>query len=271
MTRLRILLALLLAFSWPPTVARAQSDTLRYEFHYEPDAGQGARVAVDLRFRGSRSGRTGIVIPTSWAGEDSLGRAIVGFDAGPDVEVSGVSAGQRLLTHLRGARIHIHYVLRQDWAGRLRYPQYHRVIVDSARVVFNESNGLIYPEHAAGETLVVQYQWSGLPVDWRILTSFGQKASFSGPASWRELASASFAAGAFRLISAGTRVGGMTIEAQGNWRFSDAALAQVVQSLWTAETAFWGGGAFNHAFVLLLPISNTDVLAGTAFTAGFVA
>ncbi len=254
-----------------PGTARAQADTLSYRFHLEPGPDHGVQVAVDVDFRGGRTGRTRIVTPTTWAGQDSLWKAIVDFRAGPGVVVGPDVNGERILQHLPRARVHLHYVLRQDWTGPLRYPLNHRVIIDSSRIVFNQTTALVYPELTANVPLVLQVQWSGLPPSWRILTSFGSKAWFSGPVSWREFAGASFAAGDFRLVGTTGGAAPLTIEAQGQWRFTDPAVAQLVGALWRAESRFWGGPAFDHAFVLLLPSATSGAVAGTAFTAGFVA
>lgn len=271
MIRLRVGLVLATALGGLPAVVHAQVDTLRYVFHYSRAPGQAARLGVDVDFRGDRSGRTLLVLPTTWAGEDSLFKEIVSIQGGPGVTVGPQVDGARVLTHAPGAPVHVHYELRQDWSGPLRYATFHRLVLDSTRVLFNETNALVFPQRAATATPVLQYQWTGLPPDWRILTSFGSKASFSGPVGLREFSAAAFAAGDFRLVGAASGDGGMTIAAQGHWPFTDDTLAGMVRSLWGAETHFWGAPAFAHPFVLLLPIADPDAFAGTAFTAGFVA
>lgn len=266
--RLPLLLTLLVAL---PARARAQTDTLRYEFRFVGDDQGTPRIAVEVEFRGERSGRTRIAGPTSWAGEEHLDDAITGLTADDGVTIGPEQGGERTLTHRPGARIRLHYVLQQDWPGPLRYPLFHRPIVDDRRVVFNQATGLIYPLHAPGATVLLQYQWSGLPPDWRILTSFGAKARFSGPVSWREFSAAFFSAGDFRLVAAPGATGGITIETEGRWNFSDAALGRMAGTLWQAEAGFWGVLPYERPFVLLLPITNSGTVAGTAFTAGFFA
>ncbi|MDE3054183.1 MAG: hypothetical protein KGJ70_09875, partial [Gemmatimonadota bacterium] len=260
-----------LAIGLRPAPLGAQIDTLRYLFHYEPVGIGGPRLAVDVEFRGERSGVTRVVEPSRWAGEDSLWRSIERLEPAPGAAIVSRGDGSFLIRHLPGAPVRIHYVLRQDWTGPLRYPVMHRPVLDDARILFNQSNGLVFPSRSLGDSIVLQYRWTGLPSNWRILTSFGAKADYTGLVSLREFAGASFAAGDFRLVAAPGGPGGVTIEAQGAWRFADADLARTVQSLWGAETRFWGGAAFDHAFVLLLPIANGATLAGDAFTAGFVA
>ncbi len=254
-----------------PAPLAAQGDTLRYVFHYEGVGIGGPRLDVDVEFRGERSGRTRVVEPSRWAGEDSLWRCIERLEPAPGATIVSRDDGSFVLRHLPGAPVRLHYVLRQDWTGPLRYPVLHRPVLDNTRILFNQSNALVFPSHSLGDTIVLQYRWTGLPANWRILTSFGAKAAFSGRISLREFAGASFAAGDFRLVGPPGGPGGVTIEAQGTWRFADPALARMVRSLWGAETRFWGRPAFDHAFVLLLPITNGSTLAGDAFTAGFVA
>ncbi len=254
-----------------PARARAQADTVRYTFTYEASGGQPPRLAVDVDFRGDGSGRTRVVSPTTWAGQTGLGGAISGFQAGPDVRVGPDSAGVRVLAHRRGARVHLHYWLHQDWTGPLRYPLFQRVVLDRTRLAFNQATALVYPEHAPGATLVLQYQWRGLPPDWRILTSFGAKARFSGPVSWQGFSSAFFSAGAFRLLASPRATGGLTIETQGPWLFGDQALAGLVATLWRTEARFWGTSAFAHPFVLVLPTAGGGTVAGTAFRGGVFA
>jgi predicted metalloprotease with PDZ domain len=249
----------------------AQGDTLRYTFRYQPVGLDGPQLAVDVEFRGDRSGRTRVVEPSRWAGEDSLWRSIVSLEVAPGATVVSRDNGTLLVEHPPGAHVRLHYVLRQDWTGPLRYPVIHRPVLDGTCILFNQSNGLVFPSRSLGDTLVLQYRWIGLPSNWRILTSFSAEAGFSGPVTLREFAGASFAAGDLRLVSPPGGPGGVTVDAQGTWRFTDAALAQMVHSLWAAETRFWGAPAFGHAFVLLLPIANGSTLAGDAFTAGFVA
>jgi predicted metalloprotease with PDZ domain len=266
--RPRLLLALAVAI---PARLPAQTDTIRYHLDFMPGGSGTPRVAVDVEFRGERGGRTRIAGPTSWAGEEHLEDAISELTADPGVTIGSDDAGERMLTHRPGAWIHLHYVLRQDWPGPLRYPLFHRVVIDDRRVVFNQSTGLIYPEHAPGAGVVLQYQWSGLPPDWRILTSFGAKARFSGTVSWREFSSAFFSAGEFRLAGSPSTTGGISVETTGRWNFSDAAFGQLVGALWQRESTFWGVLPFDQAFVLLLPIDNSGTIAGTAFTGGFFA
>ncbi|MHB2032164.1 MAG: hypothetical protein ACYCVE_02175, partial [Gemmatimonadaceae bacterium] len=144
------------ALAAAPGSARAQADTLSYRFRLEPGPDHGAQVAVDVDFRGRRTGRTRIVTPTTWAGQDSLWKALADFRAGPGVVVGPDVNGERTLQHLPGARVQLHYVLRQDWTGPLRYPLNHRVIIDSSRIVFNQTTALVYPELTANAPLVLQ-------------------------------------------------------------------------------------------------------------------
>lgn len=248
-----------------------QVDTLRYSFEYRASGGQPPSIAVTLQFRGDPSGRTRIVLPGTWAGETGLGAAVSVLDAGPGVTVGPAEGDERTLVHRSRAPVTVRYVLHQDWAGGLRYPVFHRVLIDGSRVAFNQTNALVYPEHVAGSTVLLQVQWSGLPDDWRIVSSVGSKAWCSVPMSWRELSAAFFAAGDFRLVAPPSAMDGITIATQGRWRFSDGEFARLVASLWRAETAFWQGPAFDRAFVLLLPLADTGTVAGTAFAAGFFA
>jgi predicted metalloprotease with PDZ domain len=257
----------------PPAAAPPQApvDTLRYTFEYRPSDDGTPTLAVEVRFRADPSGRTRVVIPSAWAGETSLANQIGRIEAGPNVTTTPVHGDEETLISRPRAEIRLSYVLHQDWSGLLRYATFHRVVLDGSRVAFNQSNALIYPEHGPNADLILQVQWAGLPPDWRIVSSVGSKARFSGTVSWREFSSMFFAAGDFRLVALPSATGGMTIAAQGRWPFGDPAFARLVDALSRAETRFWERPAFPRTFVLLLPIDDAGTVAGTAFSAGLFA
>ena len=265
--------ALLATLLIPPAASfTASPDRPAMDYHFRLEhAADGAPVLdVVLTATGSPNGETRFNVPSIWAGEDSLRKSVILLEAKGLAAITGDSGGVIVVHHEPGALVTIHYVLRQDWAGPIRYPLYHRLILDSSYVVFNGQNGMVSPAYRLDGPVDVRFTWEGMPPAWRIVTSFGSGAKVMARTTPRALLNASFVAGQLRVLD--TRRGDrkLTVVTDGHWRFSDDAYAMLQQAVWAREREFWKDDPFDRGFVALIPAIQRGTVGGTALTGGFV-
>lgn len=244
----------------------APSRGLDYTFTLAHDSSGAPIVNIAATFPPSADTLTHLVHPTSWAGETSLEHGLSNVDVQAPAKIVGDSDGAYLVVHPRGTALSVHYTLKQDWTGPLRYPQYHRAIVSDTYVVFNAQNGLLFPDRHSDRTVPINVTWRGVPTEWVVTTSFGGGLVQHGMVNAPQLVDASFAAGRFRR----TVNGGLSIAIGGTWRFADTAFAGILERVYKAERAFWRDQKARPYFVVLLPMDRRGGIGGTAFTGGFV-
>jgi predicted metalloprotease with PDZ domain len=265
--------ALLATLLIPPAVSfngPPDRPVIDYRFRLEHAADGTPVLDVQLTATGSPDGETRFNVPSIWAGEDSLRSGIVLLEAKGLAAITGDSGGVIVVHHEPGALVTIHYVLRQDWTGPIRYPHYHRVILDSSYVMFNGQNGMVSPAYRLDGPVDVRFTWEGVPPAWRIVTSFGSGTRTTARTTPRALLNASFVAGHLRVLD--TRRGDrkLTVMTDGHWRFSDDAYATLQEAVWSREREFWNDDPFDHGFIVLIPAIQHGTVGGTALTGGFV-
>ena len=247
----------------PPSAPTA---TLSYTFTLGRDSVGTPIVDVSATFMGDTGTIVHLIHPTNWAGEQNLERAIVRFGVAAPAKLVGDSDGAYVVERPRNAPVSVHYVLKQDWTGPLRYPEYHRAIISNAYTVFNAQNGLIFPDRHSDGTLPIETTWRNVPSHWIVTTSFGRGVHQTANVTAPQLVDASFAAGEFR--SAESK--GLSVALGGSWRFADSTFARIIQRVYDTERSFWRDPSRRPYFVVLLPMDRRGSISGTAFTHGFV-
>ena len=91
-----------------------------------------------------------------------------------------------------------------------------------------------------------------VPAGWALANSFGADAksqTFTAPPD--EYRHAIYAGGAFRLRRLEVRGKAVWLAIRGKWEFADAALAELVEKIVSAERAFWSDDDFPHYLITL--------------------
>jgi len=255
------------------TSAAEKPVILRYTF--TPDfATSGSSLHVVLTFQGSEAGNSKLILPTTWAGQSDLFKAVRNLKSEDSITVikNTDADGVRILQYPPKSTIRISYDLMNDWTGSLRHPKECRVVIQNAQAIFNGQNGLIHPEIGQTDQVETDFRWHKLPRNWIVASSFGtgrRSQRFKG--EWRMVYDAIFSAGDFRLTQ--TEISGerLILAARGSWIFSDRQAANQILDIFRVERQFWGETKTNRFLVILTPyeqdFGSSD---GTVFTSAFL-
>lgn len=246
---------------------------IRYVFSPDVSDPHAPTLHVRLEFMGDLSGKSTIVLPTTWAGQAGLYNSIKNFEAfAPTVVVQQVNPANTIVHYPPNHKVTITYDLADDWQGPLRHPTEFRAVLRSTNIIFNGQNGLVYPQLAQSDEVQAVFEWANLPGQWIAASSFGTaktKTRFRG--QWRRVHEALFAAGDFRLTSLHSGGEHLILAARGSWSFSDSEAAREIMSLFRVERQFWQERKHDRFLVVLTPydqdIGSSD---GTAFTESFL-
>lgn len=246
---------------------------LRYTF--TPDfSTSGPTLHVVLTFRGSDTGNSRLILPTTWAGQRDLFNAIHNLrseDSSTAIKPSD-SDGARTLQYPPGSTVRISYDLTNDWTEPLRHPKEFRVVVLNTHAILNGQNGLIHPEIGQTDQVETTFRWRKLPRSWIVASSFGtgrNSQHFHG--EWRVVYNAIFSAGDFRLTRLESGGETLTLAARGSWIFSDRQAADEIQSIFSVERKFWGETKPNRFLVILTPYDQDSGSSdGTVFSDAFL-
>jgi len=194
---------LILALCIGSTLISATEKPVILRYTFTPDfATSGPSLHVVLTFHGSAAGNSKLVLPTTWAGQRDLFKAIHNLKSEDLTTIikSTDNKGVRILQYPPKSMVRISYDLMSDWTGELRHPKEFRVVVQSTHAIFNGQNGLVHPEIGQTDQVETNFRWHKLPRNWIVASSFGTGRSgqhFKG--EWREVYDAIFSAGDFRL------------------------------------------------------------------------
>jgi predicted metalloprotease with PDZ domain len=234
--------------------------------------GDSAALTVELRIDERHAGPIRLQLPSEWAGQSGLERAVSGLRAATpgDQIVETDTAWVKILNHVAGAVAVVRYELRQDWAGPIQSPNYHRAIVQPDWALLVGQNALVLPEDKADEPRSVTLDFTYLPPDWIVGTSYGIG---HGPqvvsASVTELWDLAIALGHWR--SRDVRVGGKPIHVlqHGQQAFTDAAFDSILAVVVGTERKFWRAHAPANYLVTLMP-TRPGEFGGTRLNGAFM-
>ena len=234
--------------------------------------GDSAALTVEARIDERQAGPIRLVLPSEWAGQSGLQRAVTGLRAATpgDQLVDTDTAWVKVLNHVAGAVAVVRYELRQDWTGPIQSPNYHRAIVQRDWALLVGQNALVLPEDRTEEPRSVTLDFTFLPPDWAVGTSYGAGQRLQTvTASADELRDLELALGDWR--SRDVRVGGKPIHVlqRGRQAFSDAAFDSVLAAVVGTERKFWHARAPENYLVTLMPTRGGE-LGGTRLTGAFM-
>lgn len=242
-------------------------NVLSYELTPLP-GGETPGLQVDLTFRGDMDGATVLVLPNAWASEKKLYRAVSGLKV---VEGGLLQAGSgpasRIVRHLPGARVHMRYVLTQDFEGEPAlgkdYKPGYRPIVRSGYVHFVGHVGLVLPRYSRSgrdTKRQVELRWRNMPEGWQAATTFGD-----GPEGWqkrlseRDLRAAVYVAGDFRIVEQERAGSNVRVALRGDgWTFSADSFAARVMDVFATSREFWRDTDVDSYLVTIIPVTPPE-------------
>ena len=241
------------------------------------------KLKVALTFKGDNSGLTLIKLPSAFAGQDQLYKAI------QNLRVSGNSAQLidtdspeiKQIKHLPNENILIEYEVAQDWRGNPTAGTtgsnpgggYRPIIQNDYFHVLG--NGFwVLPKRDAKTSLDVSIRWNDFPQNWKFANSFGSnQLTQRFRTNEASFATSVFVGGDFRLIQRSVEGKPVWTAIRGKWNFSDEEFADLVEKIVTVERTFWRD--FDHPYFLItaIPLEGQDMslASGTGLTNSFAA
>lgn len=230
-------------------------------------------IRVNVEFQGGRKGTADLELPSEWAGQSHLESEVTNLRAVSSNTVI-LDTPRRNIKTLRFSPNHVvtlSYDLEKDWSGAFEYPKQFRVVLEPEFFEFNTQNALVHPKLNRTDVVTVHFDWTGLPADWRLATSFGIEdrcQSFSG--LWHKVNDALFAGGDFRLHRITVAGQLLVVAIRDKWPFADDEAVERIQKIVAAERNFWHDNNFPYYLITIKPFDaqkgSTD---GSAFTNAF--
>ncbi len=249
--------------------AAAQASAPPRTLHYRFDLHDPTHIRVELELNTPRSTPELLLLPSEWAGETELYRAISGLHlTTPNATLTqGPDPTRLLLQTRRRGPVTLTYNLAQDWSGPLRPPLEHRAILGPTLFEFNGANALVTPTLTGTTPVDVTFDLIGLPPGQALVTSFGTAPHqhFRGP--WSAVRNALFAGGVLDIQSIAVDAHPVLIALHGPWSFHPGELASGVRSILLTERHLWNDTAIPFYAIVIAPYeSNSSGGAGSGFT-----
>jgi len=250
----------------PAPVTRSPTDTLAYDFTPLDADGTRRDIGVTLSFPSGPAGVTTLVLPSAWAGQPDLYRAITALTATTsDVRITPTADSSRwTVVAPAGRRVTVSYRLHQDWSGALAPPLYHRAVAGRDLMVLVGENSLVYPQYSPADSVIVETRWLTLPDGWRVASSFGDGSPVPAHTTVRDLQESLFIGGLLRWQALTVRGHRVLIASAGASVFPDSVFTEMTASLMGRERAFWSDDATDYYLVARIQIARSG--GGTAFT-----
>jgi predicted metalloprotease with PDZ domain len=240
----------------------------RVEYILTPllEGGALTSVQVDLTFRGQRSGETPLELPSEWGGQRELWRGIVDLQVVSGATMSdGADAWHRVLHHRPDAAIHVRYRVIQDRQGDPQAEQGNAYRPVIRPTYFHLIGNAFIVEPGVDENLPARVRVSGLPRGW----SFASDLEHPGLTLGHTQQSVTVG-GDFRIVrGADPRI---RVALRGRWSFSDADLAERVNTIIAGERAFWGDRSASYLVTVMqlsAPNANWLSIGGTGLEDAF--
>lgn len=191
-------------------------------------------VQIDVRFRGTESGTTGLSLPDAWGGQAQLWheledlRVVSGARLG-----AGASPAERVLRHRAGASVHIRYRVVQNWSRGPAFAEDgnpYRPIIQPGYFHLIGYAAFVLPELDVDTPARVRVR--GLPAGWRFASDLEH-----ADLRLREVRASVSVGGDFRILD--HEASGLRVAIRGHWSFDDAQLMASVARIVSGHRRFW--------------------------------
>jgi predicted metalloprotease with PDZ domain len=229
---------------------------------------------VTLEFKGGPEGKTELELPSEWAGQAHLEKAVTDLKSISDQTTISdtASPSRKNLRFPPNATVRISYTLVKDWAGPLNSGTRFRAVLEPEYFQVNGNNALVHPEFEPSSIVDVHVDWKELPPQWSVATSFGTDdgcQSFHG--AWHHVQDALFAGGDFRIRRIAVADKPLIVATRGKWNFTDDEWISQLQKIIGMERTLWRDNDFPYYLVTLAPLDQErGSTGGTALTNAFM-
>ena len=231
-------------------------------------------LRVTLEFKGGSEGKAELELPSEWAGQTHLDKAVTDLKAISDQTTISdtASPSRKNLRFPPNATVRISYVLVKDWAGPLNSGTRFRAVLEPDYFQFSANSALVHPELEPSSIVDVYFDWKDLVPQWSLATSFGTDdrcQSFHG--AWHHVQDALFAGGDFRIRRIAVAGKPLIVAIRGKWSFTDDEWISQLQKIIGMERTVWQDNDFPYYLVTLAPLDRErGSTGGTALTNAFM-
>jgi predicted metalloprotease with PDZ domain len=263
----RLSAGMLLAAAWLPgnTAHAADTHPPSITFRFEPTMVKDRNAFHVIEIFRARQPETEIVVPAHWGGAEHL------EDQTQNLKVDSPAAtltskpadpSQKLLHARPGERIELSYDIVPQQTEWFHHPQEHMAVINEDYFLFNPQNALVYPGMPHTGEIDVTFDWSALPRNIPIVTSFGilrggeKQRVIRARAPWIQIADCLLAGGNFRISEDNANGTTVVLAARGIWKFSDAEALKDVRRIIDEENRFWHAAPMSYFLVTLAPFDD---------------
>jgi predicted metalloprotease with PDZ domain len=251
----------------------AAASVLNYSF--EPIVAQDKMsMRITVEFKGGRTGKEKLDLPSKWAGEKDAENSITELTAisAQTIVSETQSPKTKRLRFPPNSVVRISYVLIKDWSGPLNAATRFRADLSPEYFHIIGLTSLVYPQLDLFKTVDVNFDWSKLPEGWSLASSFGTDdrcQSFHG--SWKDALSSLFVGGDYRTYHTTASGNAVNFAIRGKWSFTDDEWTGQVRKIIEYERTFWHDSDFPYFLVTLTPFTqDRGSQGGTALTNAFM-
>jgi predicted metalloprotease with PDZ domain len=251
----------------------AATNVLNYSF--EPMVAQDKMsLRITLEFKGGRSGRTTLILPSEWAGEKHTEKSVSELaTVSPETALKDTrSPAKKELRFPPNDPVRISYVLVKDWSGPLNSATRFRADLSPEYFHIIGITSLLHPELDPFKPVEAHFDWSKLPKDWSLATSFATDErcqSFHG--SWHDALNSLFVGGDYRIYHSMVAGNAVNFAIRGQWSFTDEEWTGRVSKIIEFQRTFWHDNSFPYFLITLTPFGrDRGSQGGTALTNAFM-
>jgi predicted metalloprotease with PDZ domain len=231
---------------------------------------------VEIEFQGNSSGKTALILPSQWAGQEKLYESLYGIKI--------ISENARMeetkrphvktLYHNPGEVIKLEYKGKQTWSGEISGQRHQKYRPKINRDYFHFVGKVFFahPVLTKAKNLNFDLRWENFPKDWIICNTFGSgksRQNFMG--SINRIKDGVYAGGDYRFKEIKIKDFPVVMALRGrSWNFSDREFFDLMEKILLTERGFWKDYDFPSFFILLTPFGfNHKNCGGSALFRSF--
>lgn len=231
------------------------------------------KLKIKLSFKGDKSGVTKVKLPSEFAGQFELFKAVQNLKIvnGNAKLIDTEKPEIKKITHLPNEKITVEYELIQDWQGNPNAGSASQNQGSGYRPTIKKDyfhilgNGFwILPDSDENTKLLVSITWKDFPIDWKLANSFGANQNrqiFRTDAG--SLMSSVFVGGDFKLKPKLVKGKPVWTAIRGKWNFTDEEFTNLTEKIIASEREFFKD--FNHPYYLVTALPLEDDKSSLSF------
>lgn len=218
-------------------------------------------LGVDLEFVGNKNGKTKIILPSSFMGEEHLEQEIIGLHCTSALIEDTETPHIKLIHHNSCENLKITYCIQT----KERKKGFGRSYLEKDYFHFLGETFFVIPEIEIEKEINIILNWEGFSSDWTLANSFGiQKRKQKLFLSLNSLKNGIYLGGDWKFLSCGNENSPVFIALRKNSVLPEKSLNNLVQIIINSQRGFWNDWDFPYYLVSICEIGDDQYKGGTA-------